>query len=41
VARALLGDDDVVDPIGLPQDSASEPDIAPLIERLQKIHRLA
>jgi acetoin utilization deacetylase AcuC-like enzyme len=40
VARALLGDDEVSDPIGPPRDDSLEPDIEPLIDMLRKIHGL-
>lgn len=41
IAHALLGDDDIIDPLGAPPSGRSEPDIAPLIERLERIHKLA
>lgn len=38
IAHALLGDDDIVDPLGL--RSGQEPDIMPLIQHLKQIHGL-
>lgn len=40
VARALLGEDETSDPIGPPRDDSPEPDIAPLIYMLRKLHQL-
>jgi acetoin utilization deacetylase AcuC-like enzyme len=40
IARVLLGDHEIIDPLGPAQDGRAEPDIAPLIERVQKIHGL-
>lgn len=39
IARALLGESEAVDPLGLPPD-ASPPDITPLLAQLRDIHRL-
>jgi acetoin utilization deacetylase AcuC-like enzyme len=39
VARALLGEAPI-DPLGPPPGSGSEPDVAPLVERLERIHGL-
>jgi acetoin utilization deacetylase AcuC-like enzyme len=41
IAHALLGDEETVDPLGQPPGGAHEPDIAPLIERVQRIHNLS
>lgn len=38
IARALLGDDDIADPLG---SVADEPPVAPVIERIQQIHGLS
>lgn len=40
VAHALLGDDEVSDPIGPPRDDSPEPDIEPLTYLLRKIHNI-
>lgn len=40
IAHALLGDETVVDPLGMPRTRQAEPDVAPLIERVQRIHDL-
>ncbi|MBI5670713.1 MAG: histone deacetylase [Chloroflexi bacterium] len=40
IAHALLGDDEVSDPIGLPRDTSPEPDISPLLHILQTLHGL-
>ncbi|MDX2140335.1 MAG: histone deacetylase [Chloroflexota bacterium] len=40
IARLLLGDSDIADPIGLPDDGDTEPDIAPLLARIKSIHSL-
>jgi len=40
VARALLGDNEMVDPIGPPDDKRAEPDIEPTIKRLKELHGL-
>ncbi len=39
VAHALLGDDNISDPLGAPKDT-NEPDIKPLIRQLKSIHGL-
>jgi acetoin utilization deacetylase AcuC-like enzyme len=39
IAHALLGDDTVSDPLGLPRDQR-EPDVKPLIARIKQIHGL-
>jgi acetoin utilization deacetylase AcuC-like enzyme len=39
IAYALLGDDTVSDPLGLPRDQR-EPDVQSLISALREIHRL-
>jgi len=39
IAYALLGEDTVSDPLGLPRDSR-EPDVKPLISQLKQIHGL-
>ncbi|MCL4248901.1 MAG: histone deacetylase [Anaerolineae bacterium] len=41
IARILLGDSDIDDPIGPPDDGLREPDVQPLIARLQSLHKLA
>lgn len=41
IAHALLGDPDVHDPLGAPPGNAAEPNIAPLIDHVQKLHRLS
>ncbi len=38
VAHALLGDDEIVDPLG--KRAGDEPDVMPLIHHLQKLHNL-
>jgi hypothetical protein len=38
VARALLGDSTVIDPLGLSPNR--EPIVEPLVERLKRIHKL-
>jgi acetoin utilization deacetylase AcuC-like enzyme len=40
IAHALLGDDTVSDPLGVPRGNPTEPDIAPLIHKLRQVHRL-
>lgn len=40
IARLLLGDREMVDPIGEPPGNPAEPNIAPLIEHLQQLHGL-
>lgn len=40
IAHALLGDPDTHDPVGAPPGSAAEPNIALLIDHLQKMHNL-
>jgi acetoin utilization deacetylase AcuC-like enzyme len=40
IAHALLGDDDLSDPLGLPQDRRQEPDVESVIEQVKKIHTL-
>lgn len=39
IAHALLGDDEISDPLG-PAPTATEPDIEPLIAQIRQIHRL-
>lgn len=41
IARILLGDSDIDDSIGPPDDGLREPDVQPLIARLQSLHKLA
>jgi acetoin utilization deacetylase AcuC-like enzyme len=41
LARLLLGDSEIEDPLGPPNDGRSEPNITPLIEQLQQIHNLS
>ncbi|MCA9908757.1 MAG: histone deacetylase, partial [Anaerolineae bacterium] len=38
IARILLGDTDIDDPIGPPDDGMREPDVQPLIARLRDLH---
>jgi len=38
--RALLGDAEGVDPIGVSDDKHPEPEIEPTIRRLKKLHKL-
>ncbi len=38
VAHALLGDDEIIDPMG--QRNGNEPDVQPLISRLRELHQL-
>ena len=40
IAHALLGDDEVSDPLG-PPDGRQEPDVTPVIEQVKKIHNLS
>lgn len=40
IAHVLLGDPDFDDPMGRAPGAQMEPDIAPLIEQLQRLHRL-
>ncbi len=41
IARVLLGDDEIIDPLGAPPDGRAEPNIAPVIELAQRIHNLS
>lgn len=41
IARLLLGDAEIVDPLGLPDDGLGEPPIAPIIAQLQLLHHLS
>lgn len=41
IARILLGDTAIVDPLGPPGDGMPEPDVQPLITRLRTVHKLA
>jgi acetoin utilization deacetylase AcuC-like enzyme len=41
IARILLGDPAIVDPLGPPDDGMPEPDVQPLITRLRALHQLA
>jgi acetoin utilization deacetylase AcuC-like enzyme len=40
IARLLLGDTDITDPIGLPDDGETEPNITPLLAQIKAIHNL-
>ncbi len=41
IAHALLGDQEISDPLGSPRDQRKEPDVESLIEQLRTIHNLS
>ncbi len=40
IARILLGDSDISDPLGSPGENYKEPDVRPLVDELRRIHNL-
>lgn len=40
IAHALLGEETISDPLGLPLDGRQEPDVAGLIEQVRRLHGL-
>jgi acetoin utilization deacetylase AcuC-like enzyme len=40
IAHALLGDDEMSDPLGQPSDGRQEPDVSGLVEQVRQIHNL-